>query len=146
MAKFTLSIETEEAQELRDIVNKIAGDAPKVEEPAAEKPKPQPAPKAEKPKPQPAPKAEAPAPAPQPEAKVEEAPAPAPAPVQEAAPVATETVTYEQIKQALITLMDKKSASVVQSLLKEKFGVPAISQLDKSRYGEAFAALTEWAA
>ena len=41
--------------------------------------------------------------------------------------------------------MDKKSAGVVQGLLKEHFGVPAISQMDKSRYGEALAKLTEWA-
>lgn len=154
MAKYTLNIETDDAAELRDIVDRIAADAPvrevspqitdAVTQIAPEKPA---APKPGKAKP--APKVEAPATLP----TVEEATAaadatdgypvePKPAP---AAPPAGD-VSYEAVKQALITLMDKKSASVVQGLLKDKFGVVAISQLDKSRYGEALASLNAWAA
>jgi hypothetical protein len=166
MAKFTLSIETEEAVELRDIVSRIAGGAV-ASAPAAVEPTPTivvveaPAP-TEKPKA--APKAE--------KAKAKEAPLASSSSAAQAASsqatdiapasntaVATATtvgektsqdapadVSYDAVKQALITLMDKKSASVVQGMLKDKFGVVAISQLDKAKYGEALAALTEWAA
>lgn len=153
MAKYTLNIETDDAVELRDIVDRIAAatahavvpqitDA--VTQAAPEKPA---APKPGKAKP--APKVEAPATLP----TVEEATAAADAtdgyPVEpKPAPVVTPAgdVSYDAVKQALITLMDKKSASVVQAMLKEKFGVVAISQLNKAQYGEALAALTEWAA
>lgn len=149
MAKFTLNIETDDAGELRDIVSRIAPDAavaPAKVEPqitdavTAEKPKA--APKAEKPKP--APKAD-PTPAPATLPTVEEATAAAAATVQAQPAAPASDVSYDAVKQALIQLMDKKSASVVQGLLKDKFGVVAISQLDKARYGEALVCLTDWA-
>jgi hypothetical protein len=156
MAKFTLNIETDDAGELRDIVSRIAdaavaltpvAEAPEyhgtvVAAPVVEPVKPKAAPKAEKPKP--APEAD-PTPAPATLPTVEEATAAAAATVQAQPAAPASDVSYDAVKQALIQLMDKKSASVVQGLLKDKFGVVAISQLDKARYGEALVCLTDWA-
>lgn len=89
----------------------------------------------------PAPKAETVAAPP----AADEAPAGITATPEDRQPPATSDASYDDVKKALIELMDKKSASVVQGLLKEQFGVVAISQLDKARYGEALVKLTEWA-
>ena len=163
MAKYTLNIETDDAAELRDIVDRIAGEpvravAPQItdavtqaapEKPAAPKPgKAKPAPKVESAGETPlsssdAPDVSSPSTAHEP-ASVTTA-ATATTTGEKISPPAAD-VSYDAVKQALITLMDKKSASVVQGLLKEKFGVVAISQLDKTRYAEALEALNAWAA
>lgn len=142
MAKFILNIETDDTNELRDIVARIAGPTPpsaatirsamlttEFEQPAApartEKPKA--ASKTNKANPVPAPIVKNAL-----EAQIEVLPPP--------------PATYDQVKEALISLMDKKSASAVQGLLKDKFGVIAFNQLPKERLGEALEALAGWIA
>ncbi|CAB4121194.1 hypothetical protein UFOVP6_39 [uncultured Caudovirales phage] len=155
MAKFTLNIETDDVQELREIVGNIAGGvtatapvaAPvaqvdpqitdAVTQIAPEKPKA--APKATKAK------AEA-TPAFAPVVEEVKVADPAPQTTSLTPPPAAPTATYEQVKEALIALMDVKSASAVQALLKDKFGVVAISQLPKEKLGEALDAMQIWVA
>lgn len=164
MAKFTLNIETDDVRELQVIVGNIAGGTAatpvaalvsaetevKAAEPVAEKPKA--APKAKK--------AEA--------APLSSSPAPDASKSDTGAategyttadiattggekttltpPPAAPTASYDQVKEALIALMDVKSASAVQALLKDKFGVIAISQMKPEQYGEALTSLQGWVA
>ncbi|CAB4126169.1 hypothetical protein UFOVP68_31 [uncultured Caudovirales phage] len=164
MAKYTLNIETEDAHELRGIVSRIAGEAEQVAaivteaftaETAAPAPvadKPKVAPKAKKA--DAAPLSSSPAPdasksdtgAATESATTADTATASGAKTSLTPPPAAPTVTYEQVKEALIALMDKKSASAVQALLKDKFGVIAISQLPKDKLGEAFEALNVWVA
>ncbi len=164
MAKFTLNIETEDAHELRDIVSRIAGQATSsaaavVAEAItteAEQPAAAPAPAPEKPKAAPRGKkaetvaavvtpAEQPVAEKAPEAQIEVL-TPAAQTTSLTPPPAAPTASYDQVKEALISLMDKKSAGAVQGLLKDKFGVIAISQLPKEKLGEALEALNGWIA
>lgn len=152
MAKFTLNIETDDVRELQVIVGNIAGGTAatpvaalvsaetevKAAEPVAEKPKA--APKAKK--------TEAVAavvtsadPVVETAPQVETAQATTLTP-----PPAAPTASYDQVKEALIALMDVKSASAVQALLKDKFGVIAISQMKPEQYGEALTSLQGWVA
>ena len=171
MAKFTLNIETDDVQELREIVGNIAGGVSATAPVAAAAPA----------APEPAPTivvVEAPAPVEKPKAatkaKKAEATPLSSSPAQDASKLPTDaatesnttaatattsgantsltppapasTVTYDQVKEALISLMDVKSASAVQALLKDKFGVVAISQLPKEKLGEALEAWQTWVA
>lgn len=147
MAKFTLSIETEEVHELKGLVDKLAGGAQLVvhDEPVAEV-------EAEKPKAartrrvvkeDPAPVAEPIAPAPvEPvkefAAEVEKAASPPPIPTQEAP---AEQVSYETAKSLVTTCLDRLGGNKTRDVLLSATGVGAISHMQPSQYAVAYAAM-----
>ena len=165
MAKFILSIETTDVAELQRIVARMPADADESPIPATS-PAYQDPPPADIEQPQTT-KARRGRP-PKQEAPVEAAPVPTPvasAPTVEAASVqpsapsapgagsapaatapahpAAPPVSYDALKSLLMQLMEKKSASFAQALLKEKCGVPSLSLLKQDDYFAAYQALEQ---